>query len=350
MEIINTYYINLTARYFFGEATPEEILELEAWVKAESANAVVFSEYQKTWQAVENARDEPVTDLDHEWNNLVSKIEIKEAGILNQKHSLRRPQSLIAHQKSIIPYWFLRIAAIFLLVAVPVFFLYRYLTTSVETRLTAGNELIEHTLPDGTVVTLNTGATLTFPSRFDGPFRRITLQGEAWFEVAHDQAKPFVIATENVRIRVVGTSFSINTKNRDGHEEIILSSGIVKVYYENKPEKTALLFSGERAELSADGYTIIKSANEDVNFLAWKTKHMVFVDTPLNEVAALLTKVYRTDIRLSDNRLNDCKITTTFDRQSLESVLNVLKATLDLQIRNTGPGIEISGYGCYQSK
>jgi ferric-dicitrate binding protein FerR (iron transport regulator) len=56
--------------------------------------------------------------------------------------------------------------------------------------------------------------------------------------------------------------------------------------------------------------------------------------------------VYHTSVRISDDRLSVCRITTTFDKQSLESVLNVLKATLDLQIRNTGAGIEISGHGC----
>ena len=96
--------------------------------------------------------------------------------------------------------------------------------------------------------------------------------------------------------------------------------------------------------------TIMKTTNEDVNFLAWKTKHIVFNNTPLNEVVALLTKVYHTSIRLSGDRLSDCRITTTFDRQSLESVLNVLKATLDLQARTTGAGIELSGHGCNKGR
>jgi ferric-dicitrate binding protein FerR (iron transport regulator) len=111
----------------------------------------------------------------------------------------------------------------------------------------------------------------------------------------------------------------------------------------------SLLLPGEKAEMGTDDDIILKTINKDVNFLAWKTKYMVFNNTPLNEVVAVLAKVYHTNIRLSGDRLSNCRITATFDRQSIESVINVLKATLDLQVRNTGAGIELSGQGCNKS-
>jgi ferric-dicitrate binding protein FerR (iron transport regulator) len=174
----------------------------------------------------------------------------------------------------------------------------------------------------------------------------VTLQGEAWFEVAHDKSKPFIVAAENVRIRVVGTSFFVNAKTGNDAKEVILASGIVQVYYDDKPEKSAMLLPGDKAELITGGYEIVKTTNRDVNYLAWKTKRLVFTNTPMNEVVALLTRVYNTNVRLSGAGLSDCTITATFDNQSLESVLNVLKATLDLQVRNSGAGIELSGHGC----
>jgi len=149
---------------------------------------------------------------------------------------------------------------------------------------------------------------------------------------------------------VVGTSFFVNTMNYGNKKEVILSSGVVRVYYQEKPGETTILFPGDKAEMETNGFAIIKSHNDDVNYLSWKTRHIVFGNTPLNEVAALLTRVYRTSIRLSDDRLSNCRITATFDKQSLESVLNVLKATLDLQVRNTGSGIVLSGQGCNQGQ
>jgi ferric-dicitrate binding protein FerR (iron transport regulator) len=346
METITSYYIDLIARYFFGEASPEEIKELETWVKADPANAAIFSEYGKTWKLVNNTGIESSIDVELEWKTLASKLQIDTVELQQTNPGLQRAKSEIEHHRSKILYWSVRIAAIFILLAVPAFFLYRYSTTPVEKQLTASGAMAEQTLPDGTIVTLNTGATLSYPSRFEGSFRRVTLKGEAWFEVTHDKTKPFIISSENARIRVVGTSFSVNTQAREGTKEIILSSGLVSVYFENSPEKTTMLFPGEKAELIPDGCAIIKSVNEDVNFLSWKTKRIIFNDTPLSEAAALLTKVYHTNIRLSGEGLNNCRITATFDRQSLESVLNVLKATLDLQAGNTGAGIELSGRGC----
>jgi transmembrane sensor len=325
METNPTYYTDLISRYLYGEATPEEICELESWVKADPANREMFSGYLATWKTVENARLESSFDLDREWNVLKSKI---------------------VNRKSQIIYLALRIAAIFLLVAIPAFFLYRYFAQPSDRQLVAGNEVAVHTLPDGTSVTLNAGATLTCPSRFDGSSRNVTLQGEAWFEVAHDKSKPFIIAAGNVRIQVVGTSFFVNTKTFSKTREIILATGKVRVYYDDNPAKMAVLFPGDKAELTSGGYGITVARNEDQNYLAWKTKYMVFNNTPLNEVVALLTQVYHTPIRIIGNGLGDCRITATFDKQSLESVLNVLKATLDLQVRNTGAGIGLSGHKC----
>ena len=332
MNTNETYYINLISRYLYGEASPPEISELEKWVKADPANADLFSAYRKTWKAIEDSKIESSADPDRDWNALESRLRLTASGS-------PRPAFRIMH-------WSLRIAAMILLAAIPAFFLYHYLKPQDEKQLTATGDLSECVLPDGTLVTLNTGATLSYPAHFKGNFRKVTLEGEAWFEVAHDRARPFIISAGDARIRVVGTSFFVNTRTFRDTREVILASGIVRVYYESQPGSATLLYPGEKAELDARGGAIVKTTNEDPNFLAWKTKHLVFSNTPLNEVAALLSGVYHTSIRLSGNNLSDCRITTTFDRQSLESVLNVLKATLDFQIRNTGAGIELSGKGC----
>jgi len=325
METNPTYFTDLISRYLYGEATPEEICELENWIKADPANREMFSGYLTTWKTIEKARLESSIDLDREWNVLKSKS---------------------VNRKSRIIYLALRIAAIFILVAVPAFILYHYFAKSSDRQLVAGNEVAVHTLPDGTLVTLNAGATLTCPSRFYGSSRNVRLQGEAWFEVVHDKSKPFIIAAGNVRIQVVGTSFFVNTRTFSNTKEIILATGKVRVYYDDNPAKMAFLSPGDKAELTSGGYGIAVARNEDQNYLAWKTKYMVFNNTPLNEVAALLSQVYHTPVRITGNGLGDCRITATFDKQSLESVLNVLKATLDLQVRNTGAGIGLSGHKC----
>ncbi len=345
METNSSYYTDLISRYFFGEATPREILELSNWVKSDPANASIFTAYRETWQTIEHSGIGSSVDLDGEWDLLKARILVG-----SEQLAVGRGLLAAGSKLSVTMSWALRIAAVFLLVAIPAFLLYRSFNFPAEKQFSALAGTSEQILPDGTVVTLNAGALLTCPSRFEGSFRKVTLQGEAWFEVAHDKSKPFIIASGNTRIRVVGTSFSVNTKTLKNTKEIVLSEGIVRVYFEDMPQTSILLLPGEKGEVNSGNDAIVKSANEDVNFLAWKTKRLVFSNTPLNEVAALLTKVYQTSIRLSGEGLNDCRITATFDRQSLESVLNVLKATLNLQVRNSGTGIELSGNGCNQGQ
>jgi len=367
MEIKNTYYNDLITRYFYGEATPDDIVELEHWVKADPANATLFNEFQKTWKTVEQIRIGSSVDIDLEWNHLASKLgngkyepKRSQTGMTVTHPSMTEDQSKIVHgsaelrfapvRTSKIISYALRIAAVSLLLLIPAFFLYQNFNRPTEQHLASGKEISVHTLPDGTRVTLYANATLTYPSRFDGPFRKVALKGEGWFEVAHNKKQPFIIAAGNVRVRVVGTSFSVNTQTVQDTKEIILTSGMVRVYYENNPQKMALLLPGEKAELSGKGEEITKTANEDVNFLAWKTRHLVFNNTPLSEVADVLTKVYLTRIRVYDDQIKDCRITATFDKQSLESVLNVLKATLDLRVHYNGAGFDLYGNGCRQGQ
>ena len=344
MEPKDTYYIDLITSYLNGEATPAQILELEHWVKENPEYRTLYQSYYKTWQSIQASTISNTTDLDHEWHALSSRISHPASRISHPSSLIPHPSSRISHPASRILF---RIAAVLLVLLVPAFLLLRPFSSPKEIQLTASAGISECTLPDGTHVTLNSGATLTYPSKFSGEIRKVNLTGEAWFEVTHDAAHPFVIDAGKTDIQVLGTSFSVNTSATGNMKEVILANGKVKVFLEDDPANPVFLAPGEKADVSETTGRISKSGNGDVNFLAWKTRHIIFENTPLNEVAALLTKVYHLPVRISEaNGLSGCKITATFDKQSLESVLNVLKATLDLQARDTGNGIELSGAGC----
>ena len=336
MKTDPTYYTDLIARYFNGEASPVEIRELEEWTGANAENAALFSSYSKTWRTLQNDRIAGSLDVSAEWESLQNKLG-------KTGHDIH-PQE--AAGRSLILTWMIRVAAVVIILAIPTFFLVRYLSSPVEKQVVASAGTLEVTLSDGTAVTLNQGAVLTYPSGFEGNSRSVTLEGEAWFEVAHDKAKPFIISSGDARIRVLGTSFFVDTRTWRETREVVLATGMVKVWYAGDPEKTAFLRPGQKAEMGLTEHSIVVESNRDPNFLAWKTGRLVFENTPLNEVAALMTQVFHTGVRLSGNDLANCRITATFDHQSLEQVLNVLRATLEIQVRNSGAGIEISGHGC----
>jgi ferric-dicitrate binding protein FerR (iron transport regulator) len=354
MENNSTYYIDLISRYFSNESTGSENEILVEWLKSDPENLNLFKEYQKTWELFEKARIEKQIDVDAEWEKLAGKIqETQETRVIHQQsgsadrqHGKRIRQKFINRTLHLNYQRIIKMAAVILLIAVPAFLLLRYLMQSESTKLNASSGIIERKLADGTSVTLNMGSILEYPSRFNGVTREVILTGEAWFEVAHDKTKPFIISYGKARIQVLGTSFYVNTKNANGNIDVILTKGKVALYYNDRPSVQVLLAPGEKAEILNEQEMISKSSNDNENFLSWKTKIFVFNDEPLGEIIQALNKVYHANIKVTNNTISNCRITVTFDNQSLESILNVLKSTVNLTIRYKGSEIEISGDGC----
>lgn len=239
-----------------------------------------------------------------------------------------------------------RIAAIALIVLIPAFFLYLYFTPAHTEKVIAERSMTETILPDGTQVTLNSCSFIEFPNRFDRNIREVKLSGEAYFEVHHDPAKPFIISIGGARIRVVGTAFNVNTHVREGCMEVVLTHGKVALYYIEKPAEQLMLVPGEKAELFKGQALMRKSINQDENYMAWKTKKFIFSNKTLGVVVHDLNNVYHTDIRLMNGSLSSCRLTATFDNQTIESILNVLQSTLDIGITRKGSTVEINGHGC----
>jgi ferric-dicitrate binding protein FerR (iron transport regulator) len=203
-----------------------------------------------------------------------------------------------------------------------------------------------HTLPDGSIVSLHAGSQIRYAAKFDSKIRKVELNGEAYFEVTHDKTKPFVVASGDARVKVLGTKFNVNTSKAAGTMEVVLTSGKVSVFYRRSPQDNVLLMPGEKAVLLVSQKQISKSANTDPNYLAWKTLVLTFNDETLGQVINTLQNVYQTTIILKDPQLSGCRVTASFSGQSLQSVLQVLKETLDLQVAENGNRIELSGKSC----
>ena len=91
---------------------------------------------------------------------------------------------------------------------------------------------------------------------------------------------------------------------------------------------------------------LFKTINEDPNFISWKTKEFVFIDTPLGDVVLILNNAYQSTLYLENENLLSCPVTVSFKGQSFEAILEVLKATLNLETQKNSSGIAISGQGC----
>lgn len=338
-----TYYTNLITRYFSGEITEDELRSLSGWLKADPENEEFFRQYHKTWLLIEKQKVHSAIDTEQEWISMLSKMnaansrqETPKIIQLNSDNKNRRSSFLNA--------W--RVAAVIIVLMVSSFLLYTYFTKPSEIVVIASAENVQQVLPDGSVVSLHAGTRITYPEKFTSNSRNVELKGEAYFKVAHDKTKPFIVASGEARVEVLGTEFNVNTKSPAGNMEVVLTTGKVSVYYTEKPKENVLLLPGEKAELISGQKFIRKETNTDPNYMAWKTRVLVFDNETLGQVIKTLQNVYQTPVVLSDQKLSECRVTASFNEQSLESVLEVLKITLDLQVKMDGKSINISGNGC----
>ena len=340
----STYYVNLITRYFAGETTEDELSVLSDWLKADPKNEELFTQFRKTWQLVEKQKIHSSVNTDQEWIVLQNKMGASVADKKGESKVISLNQNPGKTTYSFRKIW--KIAAAVTILLAASFLLYFNLSKLREVVVTAQATNIMHVLPDGSVVSLHAGSQITYPAAFDSKIRKVELKGEAYFEVTHDKTKPFVVASGDARVEVLGTKFNVNTKKAAGTMEVVLTSGKVSVFYKKNPQEKVLLNPGEKAVLLVDQKQISKSANTDPNYMAWKTRVLVFDNETLAQVVNTLQNVYQTPVKIADQALSGCRVTASFNDQSFESVLQVLKETLDLQVIQKGKVTEITGNGC----
>ena len=192
------------------------------------------------------------------------------------------------------------------------------------------------TLPDGTLVSLNSNTKLFYPEQFGNKTREVTIEGEAFFEVKPNKNKPFIIHAGNAQIKVLGTSFSVSAYPETKLVEVIVETG--KVEFRNQISKTLqtgelILTPGDKGTLAYSGNTLNKTTNNDPNFIAWKTHNLSFKATSLKEVIENLQNVYKVTIRLDDPRLNGLLLTAQFNNYSLDFILKVIETTFKIEVK-----------------
>lgn len=147
-------------------------------------------------------------------------------------------------------------------------------------------------LADGTKVWLNSDSRIEYPIVFAENRREVTLQGEAFFEVEKDSDKPFMVKTENFNVKVLGTSFNINTYGDDGKVYTALQQGVVEV--EAGPENALILAPGQVAELDIrqPGMRMKLSRMSLNQQIAWKEGFFCFRSTPLSDMLKQIERYY----------------------------------------------------------
>ncbi|RTY77515.1 FecR family protein [Flavobacterium sp. LS1P28] len=180
-------------------------------------------------------------------------------------------------------------------------------------------------LSDGTSIHLNAGTSLKYPVNFiEGKNRQVFLEGEGFFKVAKDAKHPFIVNSNDMDVRVLGTQFNISSYPEDEQINTVLVEGLVSVYGENEVynSKTAVkLNPGFKAAWQKNNKQIAVSKVDTEMFTDWINGKIIFRHLPFKNIIKKLERHYNVDIVCNNKRLNNELFTASFEKETIEQVL-----------------------------
>jgi ferric-dicitrate binding protein FerR (iron transport regulator) len=192
------------------------------------------------------------------------------------------------------------------------------------------------TLPDGTVAFLNSASKLIYPGSFDSNERRITLEGEGYFQVAHNPEQPFIVSVESksFEVEALGTEFNLQAYPAEQQVRTTLVEGSVKLIIPavSGERKNVILKPSEKATYETGQSVRIASVNT-IYETAWMQGRLMFRDTPVPEVLTRLSHFYNVKFEIKDAVINNYTFTGTFQNRQLSQVLDYLGISSRIQYK-----------------
>ena len=320
------------ARYLTGESSPDEAEMVRRWLAARPASAELVAALDRAMSRVAFA---PPADLDVEGalRRVHDRLDAPDVRALPERVP-RRAAPFGAPSAS----WrraSLRVAAAAVLVAGGALVwravragdnpgrgsgLTRVFATAVGVRDSTR-------LPDGSAVVLGPGSELTIFAGYGDNAREVALRGEAYFDVVHDDRRPFVVRAGDALIRDVGTTFTVHSDRGDG-VRVVVTSGAVRLRLASAPNDSGVtLGPQDRASVEPEGRVVIERASATTDDLAWTKGRLIFRDAPLAKVRADLRRWYGLEL-IADSSLAARHFTNDFAGDPPAQVIRVIARTL----------------------
>ncbi len=310
---------DLLVKDLTGEITAEEEKVLNQWVNEGLENRKYYNDFRLIWQKSLELAAKSTLDENEAWKRFQQRISPKHTATVVE----------FPHKKNKRNTW-IKVAAamLFAIAGSAITYLYVFKPRPVETlQIAAVNEVINDTLPDASVVTLNKHSKLYYPSRFNKDSRSVKLEGEAFFNITPNKQSPFTIAVNDITVKVVGTSFNIRSFN--GKTEVIVETGIVQVIQNGKITE---LKPKEKVVAGAQDSTSVKQPVTDELYNYYRSKKFVCDNTSLERLVEMLNEAYGVHIVIAKDELKKLLLTTTFDNETLDHIIEIISDTFNISV------------------
>lgn len=319
---------NLLKKFFRNQCTPEEIERVLNWFQTEEGELYFTENLDRDMH--EYADDD----------QLFLHPEIPSDKILQKiRRSKKRNDSRFKNHGR---FWQAKVAVILLICALSGglgYILFNADKKNAETEQevsfrTISTQHDQHrlvSLSDGTQIRLNSNSTVRIPPYFSDDERVVTLSGEAWFDVAKDESRPFHIQAGQASIQVLGTEFNVKTDKTSGNVEVAVAEG--KVSLNNRTET-----DGRAAILTKNTFAIFNHTNREIliehtpveNYLSWISGKLYFYSEPLWVVSRYIERLYNVSFQFEEESLRQLPLSSNMAREDLTSVLDIISKTLGI--------------------
>ncbi|GKG75691.1 MULTISPECIES: FecR family protein [Parabacteroides] len=305
----------LLPRYCEGNVSAEEREKVEKWIRQSEEHYKIARQIQLIYLASDtiSVMDRVNTD------NALSKVDNR----------------IFRSQLKALFIWGQRVAAILFIPLLVAYLLQVLIPEKQDIRMlevrTNPGMTTSLTLPDGTKVNLNSESSLVYPESFEGEFRSVRLEGEAFFEVVKNPEKRFVVTTpHNASVEVWGTSFNMEAFRWDSIVSTTLISG--KVAFISKSGQVDIK-PGEKLvyNIQTNRSDIYQTSGEAE--ISWKDGMIIFKKTPFEEALRMLTKRFNVDFVVSNNKYVKDFFTGSFTNHRLEQILDIFNASSGIKWR-----------------
>ena len=306
------YYKNLAEKYFAGDITKAEISELAGWIR----NNVQLSDW---WEEEFEKSDTDISPVLRD-----KMFERIKAEVLNEQPAVERTPG-----KTLVPAW-ARWAAMICIPICIAFFTYNILSISdTDTRspfIVKADKGDKATvvLPDGTDVILNSASQLSYLRDFGKNERRVQLDGEGYFQVAHDTRRTFIVQVGELEVKVLGTVFNVCAYNNEQDVTVVLLEGKVSV---QTPSSSLIMKPGEKMNNNKSTHKLTTEKVYPEDYVTWTKGSLYFQNESLDNIMKALSRAYDVTIRIDSPRIAEERFTGTIPGGGIQNALNIIMLT-----------------------
>lgn len=331
------HYITLIYKEVTSELSDLEVQQLEDFLQESSANRDLRDEIQLSWMLSQQVEKGSELDID------------VEADLKNVKTRLgKTPPSQQENTRRVVPLWrrMATVAAILIPLIIAGAYFFQSTNTLNPTLIQAANEVKEAHLKDGTTVWLNRNSSLEVAGDFNGSLRQVKLTGEAYFDVAKNADKPFVIQVEELKVSVLGTAFNIKSGGEAEEDQITVSVVSGSVQVENR-EESVILKKEEKVVYKKQAPGLSKEILSNQNEFSWKTGTFVYRSEPLKAVVSQLEALFSTSIEIENQAIENCGVSIVANAKDFQTILNKIADAVNCEVKKTGTdAYQLSGGTC----